>query len=157
MKKDGKKYRKIQRERAERRNSVKQGEPFSKVRQKELICWHYDQKTLLKQRPNVAFSSPTAKPSYALDGPLGPCIYLLPISENECYCLNCKKRFPIHIIEDVKKLRLMEWYESMSYIGLPTENGFEKYGKEELEAIRKKVLPVHYHRISESEVEYIEA
>lgn len=157
MKKNGKKYRKLQRDRAEISKSVKQGEPFSKVCQKELICWHYDRKTLLEQRPNAIFSSHIAMPKYALDGPLGPRIYLQPISENECYCLNCKKRFPIHIIEDVKKLRLMEWYELMSYIGLPMENGFEKYGKEELEAIRKTVLPVHYHRISEYEVEYIEA
>ena len=76
MKKYGKKWRKLQKEKEMRKANVKIGEPYSKSRLKKRLCLHYG------GRPGGIV------PGYCFSK-------LIPISESECMCCECHKTFPI--------------------------------------------------------------
>lgn len=124
MKKNGRKYRKIQKQKADYKleHPQKVGEPFSKVRYKKKICYHHTGIGIMK------VSSQLSK-----------------ISERECMCLKCKKRFPIGAMGKmdnlVTQLNLLGYW----------------LGKEKIEKLSEGIEPVEYYKLSESEMEYIEA
>lgn len=97
MKKGGKKWRKLQKEKEERKANIKVVEPFSKERTRKHICLHYD-----------------GTPGGIL---IGDCYSLLyPINESECKCNRCGKVFSID------KYRQMEWLvDYMSNKGCVTD------------------------------------
>ena len=141
MKKNGKKWRAIQKEKEERKSHVKVGEPFSKASKKVHKCEHYsrsinedDLTYLLSLRHDRNF----AKISYHSD--------LIQISDTECRCRVCRSTFPIEVMVQLeayvnnlnseKILGLLGRYEPMSY--------------------PRGLVPVCYRRISEDEVEIVE-
>jgi hypothetical protein len=83
MKKDGKKYRRLQKEKAERRIEAEKraSAPYSKHKVK--LCIHYG-----------AIGGGII-PGYAQS-------YLYPISDTECRCAECQKVFPIEVYHEMK-------------------------------------------------------
>lgn len=85
MKKNSRKWRKLQKEKAERRAAQKVGEPFSKERTRRHFCLHY-----------------AGRPGGFM---LGNCSSLLvPIGENECKCGKCGKIFSLDKYQQMEKL-----------------------------------------------------
>jgi len=85
MKKHGKKWRKIQKEKEIRRENTKVGEPFSKARHKKHLCLHYA----------------------GIPGGFtwGHCYSkLVLISDTECVCCECKKTFSIEKYKQMESL-----------------------------------------------------
>lgn len=123
MKKNGRKYRKIQKQKTDykMKQPQKVGEPFSKVRYKKKICYHHTGIGIVKVSSQ-----------------------LLKISERECMCLNCKKRFPIGAME--KMDNLVKQLNILGYL----------LGKEKIEKMSEGIEPVEYYKLSELEMEYIE-
>lgn len=85
MKKNGKKWRQLQKEKEERKENMKVGEPFSRAKNKKHLCLHYG----------------------GIPGGFVPghCYSLLAkISETECMCCVCGKVFPIEKYDQMEKL-----------------------------------------------------
>ena len=85
MKKYGKKWRKLQKEKEMRKANMKIGEPYSKSRLKKILCLHYG------GRPGGIV------PGYCFSK-------LIPISESECMCCECHKTFPIEKYKQMESL-----------------------------------------------------
>lgn len=127
MKKYGKKWRKLEAEKKIERERVqaKAGEPFSSARKKKTLCLHYG------GRPGGIIA--------------GWCYSLLvPISEEECICSVCKKRFPIG-----KLAQMEELVEFLSYSGCVRDE--DRYSK-----LSQGLEPVYFRRLSETETEILE-
>lgn len=130
MKKYGKKWRKLEAEKKIERERVqaKAGEPFSSARKKKILCLHYG------GRPGGIIA--------------GWCYSLLvPISEEECMCRTCKKRFPIG-----KLTQMEELVEYLSGLGcVRDEEYFKRYSE-----LSQGLEPVYFRRLSETETEILE-
>ena len=85
MKKHGKKWRKVQREKEMSRANSKVGEPFSRARNKKRLCLHYG-----------------GVPGGILPG---HCYSkLIHISDTECMCSECRKTFSIEKYQKMESL-----------------------------------------------------
>ena len=85
MKKNGKKWRKLQKEKVKRKATMMVGEPYSRASKKIKVCTHY-------------FGQPGSIVA-------GYCVSLLKkINEEECLCKCCGKRFPIEMYDKMEKL-----------------------------------------------------
>ena len=125
MKKYGKKWRKLQKEKEIRKANMKVGEPYSKSRLKKRLCLHYG------GRPGGIV------PGYCYSK-------LIPISESECICSECRKKFPI------KKYKQMEsLVDCLSNKGCITDGAL-------ISALSEGIEPVYYRRLSETEIEILE-
>lgn len=127
MKKNGKKWRKLQKEAAERRAiaEARAGEPFSKAKTRKKFCCHYD-----------GWGG----------GPL-PGFYhskLVPLGEKECVCKECGKVFPIEKYEQMERLIKYEL------------NRGNVYDDDRDSDLYEGLEPVYYRRISENEIEILE-
>lgn len=125
MKKYGKKWRRVEAEKkiARERMQAKAGEPFSSARKKKMRCAHY---VIVSRKWYDSL--------------------LEPISEEECMCLACKKRFPIE-----KCLQMEELTEFLSGLGcVRDEEQLERYSK-----LSQGLEPVYYRRLSETETEIL--
>lgn len=85
MKKYGRKWRKLQKEKEMRKANVKIGEPYSKSRLKKKLCLHYG------GRPGGIL------PGYCYS-------FLHPINDKECICSVCRKTFSIKKYGQMQKL-----------------------------------------------------
>ena len=114
------------------------GEPFSKARKKKMRCTHYVIGKFL-------------------------CYYytywsfLEPISEEECMCRACKKRFPIEKYAQMEELvRLLRDPQWLMY---GTEYYLQEYHNQEyydrLSKLSQGLEPVYYRRLSETETEIL--
>ena len=125
MKKYGKKWRKLQREKEIRRANTKVGEPFSKAKNKKHLCLHYG----------------------GIPGGIvqGYCFSkLLPISDTECICCECRKTFPLGKYQQMESL-----VDYLSNKGCMTDGGL-------IAMLSERIEPVYYRRLSENEIEILE-
>lgn len=127
MKKNGRKWRKEQKEKEERRVIAKQTavEPFSRERKRKHLCLHYD----------------------GIPGGIvaGYCYSLLvPINENECQCRQCGKSFSIDKYSQMENL-----VDYLSNKGCVTDIKL-------IEKLSEGLDPVYYRRLSETETEILE-
>ena len=126
MKKYGKKWRKLQKEKEMRKANMKVGEPYSKSRLKKRLCLHYG----------------------GIPGGIVPgyCFSkLIPISEIECMCSECRKKFPIEKHKQMESL-----VDYLSNKGCMTDGAL-------IAMLSEGIEPVYYRRLSETEVEILEA
>lgn len=127
MKKYGKKWRKLQAEKKleQERIAAKAGEPFSKARHRKILCFHYG------GRPGGIIA--------------GYCYSQLEkVSETECACWECGKRFPIKKYDQMEKL-----VKHLSNQGCVVDMKI-------IQRLSKGLEPVYYRRLSETEVEIVE-
>lgn len=123
MKKNGRKYRKLQKEKELQkadRKPMKVGEPFSRVSKKRRICLHY----------GMIGGGIIAGKGYS---------YLHPVSEDMCQCGCCGKKFPIEAMETMKHL-----IEYLECAGCCISAGM-------IRELSEGIEPVAYYRISEIE------
>lgn len=163
MKKNGKRYRKIQKEKQinnEIMNERKK-KPFSRVSKKKQICYHCK---------NLSIQSGTSKldlykigipipyvlinpvvvalPIYSMESVVGRFyLRLQKISEVEYECMDCKKRFPVEKVENISFLKENLETKHISFMSM--EQVYTNLAKEGL-------APVMYYQISEDEVKYVE-
>ena len=121
MKKNGKKWRRLQKEKELRKAMItKVSVPFSKSRNKKRLCLHY-----------------SGRPGGII---VGHCYSLLTKkSEKECECCICKKVFPIEKITQMKQL-----VDYLSNKGCVTD-------VERIAKLSKGIEPVYYYKLSETE------
>lgn len=142
MKKYGKKWRKLEAERKIRKEHMppNTGEPFSKARKKKILCLHYN------RIPGL----------YAT---MWPQSLLVSISEKECMCRACKKRFPIEKYAQMEELinhlslvceEQMATHSISEYV--IDEEFLDRYSE-----LSQGLEPVYYRRLSETENEILEA
>ena len=129
MKKNGRKGRRLQKEKTERieatRAKMKVGEPFSKAKTRKKLCLHYE-------------GTPggfTVGYCYSL---------LIPRGKTECICAKCGKVFPIEKHDQMKQL-----VRYLSNKGCITDVAY-------IMKLSKGIEPVYYRRISENEIEILE-
>ena len=200
MKKDSKKSRKLQREKAERlaKESAKwKVSPDSKRGRRIHTCPHY---TLVPEAYDCEWEytkdlSPYPWNTPTMEGPLevprrmgvvlpgmnaigGPLIhvefptlhlkyakfrgvmnnYIRPVSDTECQCSQCHKKFPIgtmEILKEMKELQAQRYkYKELSY-GL-WENYEDKEIQEKIEKLEKKIPPVRYRKLSPIDFIYVD-
>ena len=125
MKKYGKKWRKLQKEKEMRKANMKIGEPYSKSRLKKRLCLHYG------GRPGGIV------PGYCFSK-------LIPISESECICSECRKKFPIEKYKQMESL-----VDYLSNKGCITDGAL-------IAALSEGIEPVYYRHLSETEIEILE-
>jgi len=126
MKKNGRKWRRIQRERNLHKAGVAvAAEPFSNACKRKMLCRHY-----------------AGRPGGILPGACHS--LLIEQNENECMCVMCKKHFPVKRMEQMNQL--------VSYLSGKGCTTDEKLIAE----LSCGIEPVFYHRISETEIRIIE-
>lgn len=142
MKKHGKKWRKLEAERKIRRTRMQAnaGEPFSKAREKTILCLHYD------RIPGF----------YAT---MWPKSLLVPVSEDECMCRACKKRFPLAKHAQMKKLisHLSLECEAQMATHTISEYVIDEEFLDRYSEMSQGLEPIYYRRLSETENEILKA
>ena len=200
MKKDSKKSRKLEREKAERlaQESAKwKASPDSKRAQRIHTCPHYILGTKAydcewecsKDLSPYPWNRPT------MEGPLkiprctgvefpgtnfigGSLIlavipamhlkyakfrgvinnYIRPISDTECQCSQCHKKFPIETMEILKEMKKLQ---AKRYKYRDLDNGLwgnyeDKEIREKIEELEKKIPPVRYRKLSPVDFIYVD-
>ncbi len=125
MKKNGRKWRKLQEEKANYEKNRKVGEAFSKAKNRKLLCLHY------------AGTPGGIVPGFC-------CSKLFPINEKECKCVDCGKVFSMEKYEQMEQL-----VDYLSNKGCVTD-------VELIKELSLGIEPVHYRRLSETEIEIID-
>ena len=123
MKKNGKKWRKIQKEKSMRTVAITNvTHPVSDIRKKKILCTHY-----------------IGRPGGILPGSCHS--LLIEKSEKECICTKCRKIFPI------KRMAQMEQLVSyLSNKGCITDERF-------IAKLSRGIEPIYYYKISETKTE----
>ena len=199
MKKDSKKSRKLQREKAERlalESAKGKASPDSKRGRKIHTCPHY---TLVpkaydcewecsKELRPYPWNRPTQEESMEMpnssEGALlgtnkiGTLIlaevpfphlkyakfrgvmnnYIRPISDTECQCSQCHKKFPIETMEILKEMKELQ-AQRYKYRDLDNglwENYEDKEIREKIEELEKKSPPVRYRKLSPIDFIYVD-
>ena len=200
MKKDSKKSRKLQREKAERltlESAKGKASPDSKRGRRIHTCPHY---TLVPKAYDCEWEytkdlSPYPWNTPTLEGPLevprcmgvvlpgmnaigGTLIhveipmlhlkyakfrgvmnnYIRPISDTECQCSQCHKKFPIETMEILKEMKELQ---AQRYKYRDLDNGlWENYEdqeiREKIEELEKKIPPVRYRKLSPIDFIYVD-
>ena len=132
MKKYGKKWRAIQKEKEAEKATMKIGEPYSRIRTKIHTCKHYSE--VVEHQQQIRGGMVFALTFYNSK--------LSPISDNECMCSECHKLFPIDKMEQMKKL-VQELF-------------VKKADDAHFAELSRGLEPVRYRQISENEIEIIE-
>ena len=132
MKKYGKKWRKLQKEKEIRKKNMKIGEPYSRARTKIHICKHYSETIYPNQiiRGGMVFALTFYHSK------------LSPISDSECMCGECRKLFPINKMDQMEKL--------------VNELFIRKTDDAYISKLSSELEPVYYRRLSETDIEILE-
>ena len=184
MKKDSKKSRKLQREKAERlalESAKGKASPDSNRGRKIHTCPHYtlgskaydcewERSTKLDPRP---WNNPTGKdtPMLMINIYEFPMLhlkyakfrgvmnnYIRPISDTECQCSQCQKKFPIETMEILKEMKELQ-AQRYKYRDLDNglwENYEDKEIREKIEELEKKIPPVRYRKLSPIDFIYVD-
>lgn len=76
--------------------------------------------------------------------------YIHPVSDTECQCFQCRKKFPIETMEILKEMKELQ---AQRYKYRDLDNGlWENYEDKEIrgkiEKLEKKIPPVRYRKLS---------
>ena len=121
MKKNGRKWRKLQKEKELKKKTVTSiAAPFSKVSKKKTLCRHY-----------------TGVPGGLIPGSCHS--LLIERSDKECICIKCQKGFPIKRMAQMNQL-----VAYLSNKGCITD---EKL----IAKLSRGIQPIYYYKLSETE------
>ena len=130
MAKKSRRERKLEKEAAERQKAALEKADQAYSHPKIRVCYHCD-------KPHVMLESPIAIPI------LPTRLFLVPVSDTECVCEKCKKRFPI---KDYQTMRM--WLEEYNPL-LPIPSLM-------INDISNMIKPVKYYYSGPNEITYVE-
>ena len=84
--------------------------------------------------------------------------YIRPISDTECQCSQCHKKFPIETMEILKEMKELQ-AQRYKYRDLDNglwENYEDKEIREKIEELEKKIPPVRYRKLSPIDFIYVD-
>lgn len=160
MKKDGRKARKLQREKVERlvRNSAQENVPPDSKRGRRIhTCRHYTL-TVEGGIPNIFVETPIATGFMSTKHRVVMNNYIHQISDTECQCCKCHKIFSIDVmntLEEIEKLQEQrnKFKDLHQGLFIPQEDEEIRVKIEELE---KEIPTVRYRRLSPTDFVYVD-